>query len=385
MNKKNLLTEKPLDYLLFKAKREKQFITGSETVREAVRRANIDIAISYPITPQSETMHLVGDLFAEGYVPEYFRGENEFAVMSEVAGAALAGARVFTATCGPGTMRAFEVFPMWSGSRLPVVCNFMTRGINAPLTIQPDTIEMAFLLETGMIMLHAETARDIYDFNLAAFIIAEEKDVHIPVGVFMDGFFVTHTRELVDIITEDVCLPKYNPAAAPVPTIDMETPPARLMRDPFVMKSNFVSYAAHASWQQEIRAAAARSKKHIKKYLGELIEIENPAAPIIIVASGTAVSQAREAIKLAKEENMDVGLVKVKVVRPFPKDEIVAALSKAEKIIIPEFNIAGWLAREVASVLRDNERIVATPRVFGGMTMPPEILLEDIKRAARKK
>ncbi len=376
------LKEVSTEYMLFEAKREEQFMTGSEAVREAIRRANIDIAISYPITPQSESMHLVGDLYAEGYVKEYFRGENEFAVMSEVAGAAMAGVRTFTATCGPGTLRAFENFSMWAGSRLPIAMVFMTRGINAPLTIQPDTIEMGFLLDTGMLMLHAEAAQDLYDMLLMSFDIVEQTSVHIPIGIFVDGFFVTHTRQKVNIVTEDVKLKPYNPGLSPVPHIDMETPPFRLMRDPFVMKSNFISYAAHASWQQEILAAAQRAKKHIKKYLGSFIEQTNPDAPVQIVASGTAVSQSREAIKMLKAEGIEAGLVKIKLIRPFPADEIRAALSKADKIVIPEFNRTGWLAREVASVIPNNDRIVPGPRVYGGMTMPAEVIVQVVKEGA---
>lgn len=378
----NELREVSTEYMLFEAKREEQFITGSEAVREAVRRANIDMAIAYPITPQSESMHLVGDLYAEGYVKEYFRGENEFAVMSEIAGAAMAGVRTFTATCGPGTLRAFENFPMWSGARLPIVISFMTRVINAPLSIQPDTIEMSFLLDTGMMMIHAEAAQDLYDMILMSFDIVEQTSVHIPIGVFVDGFFVTHTRQKVNIVTEDVKLKPYNPGMSPVPHIDMETPPFRLMRDPFVMKSNYISYAAHASWQQEIMASAQRAKRYIKKYLGGFIEQENPDASIQIVASGTAVSQAREAIKMLKAEGVDAGLVKIKVIRPFPADEIKTALSRAEKIIIPEFNRVGWLCREVASVIPNNDRIVPGPRVYGGMTMPPEVIMQVAKEGA---
>lgn len=373
------LKEVSASYMLFEAEREERFITGSEAVREAVRRANIDLAISYPITPQSESMHLVGDLYAEGYVKEYFRGENEFAVMSQVAGAAMAGVRTFTATCGPGTLRAFENFPTWVGSRLPVVMAFMTRGINAPLTIQPDTIEMAFLLDTGMIMLHAENAQELYDYLLFSFEVAEQTTVHIPIGVFVDGFFVTHTSQKVNVVKEDVKLKGYNPGLSPVPHIDMETPPFRLMRDPFVMKSNFISYAAHASWQQETMAAATRAKKHINKYLGGLIDQENPDAKIQIVASGTAVAQSREAITLLKEEGIEAGLIKVKCLRPFPAEEIRAALANAETIVIPEFNRVGWLAREVASVIPDNDRIVLGPRVYGGMTMPPQVIVQVVK------
>ena len=159
--------------------RSRLFITGSEAVREAIKRANVGMAIAYPITPQSESMHLVGDIYADGYLKDYFRGENEFAVMSAVAGASMGGVRVFTATGGPGTLRAFEMFFTWAGSRLPVVCAFLTRGVNSPLTIQPDTIEMACLLDTGMLMLHAENGQDLYDMILKAFVIAENTEVHI--------------------------------------------------------------------------------------------------------------------------------------------------------------------------------------------------------------
>ena len=166
----------------------------------------------------------------------------------------------------------------------------MTRGINSPLTIQPDTIEMSFMLDTGMLMFHAENSQDVYDMILKAFAVTEQVDVHIPAGVFIDGFFVTHTRGNINIITEDVKLNAYDPYSAPVPVMDMENVPIRQMRDPFVMKSNFISYDAHASWQLEISAAAERARRYIKKYFDGLIEVENPDAEIMIMTSGTAVS-----------------------------------------------------------------------------------------------
>ncbi|MDP3386833.1 MAG: transketolase C-terminal domain-containing protein [Eubacteriales bacterium] len=367
-------------HLFFEAERKKRFITGSEAVKEAIKRANVDMAISYPITPQSESMHLVGDLFAEGYLKEYFRGENEFAVMSEITGAAMAGVRVFTATGGPGTLRAFEMFPTWVGARLPVVCAFLTRGVNSPLTIQPDTIEMSFMLDTGMLMLHAEDAQDLYDMLLKAFIIAEQPDVHIPVGVFADGFFVTHTRETIEVAPEDIKLPSYNPYSSPVPVMDMVNAPVRQMRDPFVMKSNFISYAAHASWQQEVLAAGERARKHIDHYLNGLVESENEEADILIVASGTAVSQSREAISIAREQGINIGLVKLKSIRPFPTEEIRALTKHAKAVIVPEFNRVGWLAREVKSAVNNSDKVIGGPRVFGGMTMPVELILDEIRR-----
>lgn len=380
MNPERIVTP---EHMFFEAKRSRHLMTGSEAVREAIRKANVDVAISYPITPQSESMHLVGDIFAEGCVREYFRGENEFAVMSSVAGAAMAGVRVFTATGGPGTMRAFEIFPTWAGARLPIVCAFMTRGVNSPLTIQPDTIEMAYLLDTGILMLHAENAQDLHDMILKAFIIAEQTDVHIPVGVFADGFFVTHTKEILEIPDADSKLPPYDPYSSPVPPMDMECVPVRQMRDPFVMKSNFISYAAHASWQQEVDAARERSRKYVAKYLNGLLEVEHGDADILLMTSGTAVCQCREAMASARQAGLSVGLVKLKSIRPFPIAEVRELAARAKAIIVPEFNRLGWLAKEIKSHIDEPRKVVGAPRVYGGMTMPPELILDEIRRVAQ--
>ncbi len=366
------------DQMLFDEPRIEHFITGSEAVAEAVKRAGVEMAIAYPITPQSESMHLVGELYDQGYVEDFYRAENEFAVMAAIHGAALGGGRVFTATSGPGTLRAMEMFPVWAGARQPIVCAFMCRGVSLPPSIQPENIEMSMLLDTGMIMLHAENAQDVTDMILASFAIAEMPEVHLPVGVFMDGFFVTHTREVVQLPPADLCLAPYCSEHAPVPALNMETPPMRVTRDPLLNKSNFVSGAANASWHQEVLAAAERARPHINHYLGGTIEVENPEAEVLIIASGTAVSQSREALRLLSAQGVNAGLVKVRSIRPFPTDEIIAATEHARLIVVPEFNAGGWLAREVKAALDHNSRVVAGPRVFGGMSMPPGLIVSAV-------
>jgi pyruvate ferredoxin oxidoreductase alpha subunit len=378
-NKKNQLITDPNE-MFFLSPRTPSFLTGSEVIREAIRRASVDFSVAYPITPQSEASSLVGELFAEGYVGDYMRGESEFAVMGQCAGAAFGGARVFTTTAGPGTLRAFENFPMWAGSRLPIQVVFTVRGVNSPLTIQPDTLEIAFMLETGMLLWHAETAQDLFDFMLKGYYVAEQPEVHLPIGVICDGFFVTHTKDMVMMTPEDLALPHYDPYRSPVVCMDMEVPPVRMMRDPFVMKSNYISYMTHASWQLEIRAAIERSRKHTIPILDGLIDVENPDAEIMMVASGTAVSQAREAIRLFRDKGVKVGLVKIKTLRPFPTEEIRKATEHAKHIFVPEFNVAGWLAREIKSTIDRNGRVIAGPHVAGGMTMPPEIIVEEIEK-----
>ncbi len=320
----------------------------------------------------------MGDIYAEGYIKDYYRGEDEFNVMSAIAGARMGGARTFTATSGPGTLRAFEMFPLWAGARLPVVCAFMCRGVNSPLTIQPDNIEIGWLMDTGMLIFHAENPQEFFDMTLQAYIVAEQPDVHIPIGVCVDGFFVTHTREIVEVTPEDEMLPPYDPSTSPVPIMDMEVPPIRQMRDPFVMKSNYISYNTHASWQQEVRAAGERAKKHIARYVGKFIEVTNPDAEILLIASGTAAAQARVAMEQAREKGMDVGLAKIRVIRPFPEDEVRELAENPRIIIVPEHNIVGWLAREIKSRIDNSGKVRGHPRVFGGMTMPPEFIMEEI-------
>ena len=124
-----------------------------------------------------------------------------------------------------------------------------------------------------------------------------------------------------------------------------------MMRDPFVMKSNYISYATHASWQQEIWAAAERSRKHTIAWLDGLIDTENIDAEVLIVTSGTAVSQGREAIRLLADEGIRVGLVKIKTLRPWPHEELLEATKHAKHIIVPEFNVIGWMAREIKATI----------------------------------
>jgi pyruvate ferredoxin oxidoreductase alpha subunit len=382
VNKKGQTFTEPRQ-LFFEAPRVTSFLTGSEVIKEAIRRASVDVMVAYPITPQSEAAALIGELFAEGYIGDYMRGESEFAVMGQCAGAAFGGARVFTTTAGPGTLRAFENFPMWAGARLPIQVIVTCRGVNSPLSIQPDTLEISFLLDTGMMVWHAETAQDFFDWILMGYIVAEQPDVHLPLAVCCDGFFVTHTKDTVMLTPADMTLPPYDPYRSPVPCMDMECPPVRMMRDPFVMKSNYISYATHASWQQEVRAACERSRKHTIALMGGLIDTENLDAEILIVASGTAVSQGREAIRLLEAEGIKVGLVKVKSLRPFPTEEIRQATKNAKWIIVPEFNVVGWLAREVRAIIDRNDRVIVGPHVAGGMTMPPEVIVEKIHQVIK--
>ena len=374
LNKKQV----SMNYLLNEAPREKHFITGAQAMAEAVKRASVDMAIAYPITPQSEVMHLVGDVYAQGHIKEYYRAEEELGTMSAIAGASRAGVRLFTATSGPGLLRGLEAIVSWSGHRVPAVLGILTRVVNAPLSIQPDNIEMAYMMHCGAVMLHAENQQDTFDYTLAAFAIAEKVDVYIPVAVATEGFFVTHAKGYVNMMSEDLTYEEFDPVKAPVPAMDNETPPARIQRDAPVQKSNFMSYLVHSVWQQEIWDCNNRAMKYIYEYLGGPIEVQNPEAEVFVLASGCAAAQAREAHRYAQEEGLSVGLIKVKAIRPFPKAEIREACKNAKAIIVPEHNIIGWLATEVQATIPNGGIVVEGPRVYGGMTLPVELIMVEL-------
>jgi len=369
------------DHLLFEAPRTKHFMTGSEVLKEAVKRCTVDASVSYPITPQSEAAHLIGELWAEGYVGTYFRGENEFGVMSEVAGCAMAGARTITTTSGPGTLRAMENFAMWSGTRAPMQLVLMARGINSPLTIQPDNLEVQYLLETGMMIWYAENVQELFDMSIAAFTVSEKPDVHVPIVTVVDGFFVSHTREAVMLPEDDIALHPYDPYAAPLPPIDSEMPPGRFLRDPFVMKSNYISYATHASWQWEVRSAVERSRPYAEHYLKGLVHTSGSEdAEIAFIACGTAANQAKEAQRELNKMGVKTKVIKLRTIRPFPEKELLAALEGVKHAFVPEFNVVGWLSNEVKHTLygKCDTEIVCGPRVAGGMSMPAEAIIQEV-------
>jgi len=370
-----------MNHLLKEAPRTKHFITGAQAMSEAVKRANVDMAIAYPITPQSEVMHLVGDVYAQGHIKEYYRAEEELGTMSAIAGASRAGVRLFTATSGPGLLRGLEAIVSWPGHRVPAVLGVLTRVINAPLSIQPDNLEVTFMLETGCMIWYAENVQELFDMSIAAFIVAEKPDVHVPIVTVVDGFFVSHTRESVMLPADDIALFPYEPYKSPLPPIDSETPPGRFLRDPFVMKSNYISYATHASWQWEVRSAVERSRPYAEHFLNGLVHTSGDAdAEIAFVTCGTASHQAKEGQRELAKLGIKSKVIKLRTIRPFPKKELLAELEGIKYAWVPEFNVVGWLEKEVKTAVygQSDTEIIGGPRVAGGMSLPAEAIIKEV-------
>ncbi len=177
-------------------------------------------------------------------------------------------------------------------------------------------------------------------------------------------------------------LPEREAWRGAVPVLDAENPPARLSRDAPVQKSNFMAYNIHAVWQQEVWAAVERSRKYIEQYMDGLVETQNVEnADVLLIASGSAASQCKEAVRELTAKGLEAGFIKIKSLRPFPTAELRKLCAKAKLIVIPEFNFVGWLAKDVATAIYgySNAKIVAGPHVYGGMSMPVEMIVDEVE------
>jgi pyruvate ferredoxin oxidoreductase alpha subunit len=217
---------------------------------------------------------------------------------------------------------------------------------------------------------------------MKGFIISEKNDVTLPVGVCCDGFFVTHARGYCSMPDKKFKLAGRDPYRGSVPVLDAENPPARLSRDAPVQKSNFMAYNIHAVWQQEVWAGVERSRKYIEQYMDGLLEAQDvDGADVLLIASGSAAAQSREAVRQCKERGIKAGLIKIRSLRPFPTNELRKLCTKAKLIVIPEFNYVGWLAKDVATAIYgfSQAKIVAGPHVYGGMSMPVEMITDEVE------
>jgi pyruvate ferredoxin oxidoreductase alpha subunit len=148
------------------------------------------------------------------------------------------------------------------------------------------------------------------------------------------------------------------------------------------MKSNYISYATHASWQWEIRSAVERSKPYARHYLNGLAHITGDEnAEIAFVTCGTASHQAKEAQRELSKLGIKSKVIKLRTIRPFPQDELIEALDGVKHLFVPEFNVVGWLSNEVKANLygKKDVNIHAGPRVAGGMSLPAEAIIQEVQ------
>lgn len=312
-------------------------LTGNESGAEAMRQIAPDVVAAYPITPQTELMHRFADYVADGVVPtELILVESEHSAMSACVGASAAGARVMTATSSQGMALMWEILYIAAALRQPIVMPLVNRALSAPINIHCDHSDSMGARDTGWIQLYCENCQEIYDNVLQAVKIAEDKHVLLPVMVCYDGFILSHTVERVELLEDHEVKEFIGSYVADRPLLDLDHP---VTYGPLDLQDYYFEHK-----RQE--AEAMRNTKPVilkvagqydllsgRKY-GLFEQYFTQDAEYIMVCLGSAAGTAKAAVDELRDAGEKVGLLKLRVFRPFPAEELIAALGRAKGIAV---------------------------------------------------
>jgi pyruvate ferredoxin oxidoreductase alpha subunit len=323
-------------------------------VARTVAACRPEVICAYPISPQTHIVEALSDLVrTEELAPcEFISVESEFAAMSVAIGASATGARAYTATASQGLLYMAEALFNAAGLGLPIVMTVANRAIGAPINIWNDHSDAMSQRDCGWIQLYAETNQEAADLHIQAFKVAEA--LSLPVMVCMDGFVLTHAYERVDLPRQedvDGFLPPYEPRqildpAEPVTIGAMVGPEA----------FSEVKYLAHAKQMQAldvIPEVAAEFAGMFGRESGGLIRgYRADDAETIVVALGSVMGTIEETIDELRDEGVSIGAVAIKSFRPFPLDEVRAALGHAQRVVVLEKALAVGIGGIVSANVR---------------------------------
>ncbi|MEX2107150.1 MAG: hypothetical protein WD810_09655 [Solirubrobacterales bacterium] len=327
---------------------------GSAAVAETVALCRPEVVCAYPISPQTHIVEGLSDLVRAGTLEpcEYMMVESEFAAMSVCIGASATGARAYTATASQGLLYMAEALYNASGLGLPIVMTVANRSIGAPINIWNDHSDTMSQRDSGWIQLYAETNQEAVDLHAQAFRIAER--LSLPVMVCMDGFILTHAYERIDLPTQaqvDSFLPPFEPRQVLDPA-DPMTIGALVGPEAF----SEVKYLAHAKQMQAldvIPAVAGEFESAFGRPSGGLVRgyrIED--AETVVVALGSVLGTIEDAIDAMREEGVGIGALAIKSFRPFPLEEVRAALAGAKRVVVLEKALAVGIGGIVSADVR---------------------------------
>jgi pyruvate ferredoxin oxidoreductase alpha subunit len=329
-------------------------LEGSLAVARAVALCRPEVISAYPISPQTHIVEALSDLIrTEELQPcEYLMVESEFAAMSAAIGASAAGARAYTATASQGLLYMAEALYNASGLGLPIVMTVANRAIGAPINIWNDHSDAMSQRDCGWIQLYAESNQEAVDLHVQAFKLAEE--LSVPVMVCMDGFVLTHAIEAVELPTQeqvDAFLPRFEPRQVLDPD-DPVTIGAMVGPEAFAE----VKYLMHAKQMQALDLLPSISGEFSQAFGrtsgGLLRSYRSSDAETIVVALGSVLGTIQEVVDELRAEGVRIGAVGVTCFRPYPLDEVRAALRSAQRIVVVEKAFAVGLGGIVGQNVR---------------------------------
>lgn len=348
---------------------------GNLATAHALRQADIDVVAAYPITPSTPIIQNYGNFNANGYVESVFSMvESEHAAMSACVGAAAAGGRVATATSSQGFALMIEVLYQASGMRLPVVLCVANRALAAPLNVNGDHSDMYLGRDTGWVQLDAYNPQEAYDMTLMAFRIGEDHRVRLPVMVHQDGFVCSHTAQNVRPLSDEDAVNfvgEYKPKNAMLDFSKAVTHGAQTEEDwHFEHKArqhfdlfNAVPEVARETFNT-FEKLTGRKYNFVDEYMCE-------DAEMVVFAMGTTVESAQVAAKqVRKQFGIKVGVVGLRLIRPFPYEQVKTSLSKFKAVAAMDRSspngALGMLFNEAAGALIGTENApVLTNYIYG--------------------
>lgn len=347
---------------------ERVALEASHAVAEAARMADVDVISAYPITPQTHIPERLAEMVADGELTAaYIPVESEHSAMSACLGASAIGARTFTATAGPGLEYMHNVLYVASSMRLPVIMTVANRALSAPISIWGDHSDVMAVRDTGWIQVFCQNSQEAFDMTLWAFRVGEDRSVLFPVMVHLDGFTLSHVIEpmfLPDQSEVDRFLPRFQYPYALNPDRPMTHgalgPPdiyseAKLAQEVALRESMSVILRG---WD-EFDNIFDRKYRPVEEYRTE-------GAETLLLTMGSYTETAKIVIDERRDKGEAVGLISVRLWRPFPFEELRRVVQDAKLLIVFDrcisFGMGGPVFSEAKSALYDHDR---RPKVVG--------------------
>ena len=339
----------------------------SIAVAEAVKLADVDVVCAYPITPQTHVVEHLAELVADGELDaEFVPVESEHSAMSVSAGSSAAGARTFTCTTSQGLALMSEIVYIVASMRLPVVMTLMNRSLSSPLSIWNDHSDVMSIRDCGWIQTFVENGQEAFDMNIIAYRVGEDRNVLLPFIVNADGFILSHVIEPIRIMDRETVnrfLPPYNPK------IRLH-PDKPVTMGCFAMPNLFTE--AKKAQQEALKDSMPTILKAFEewgqltgRYYHPIEKYKTDGADVLFVTMGSFGETASVAVDELLNEGQSVGLIKIRLWRPFPFDDFRKAAAQAKVLVVLDRAISfggpgGPVASELRSALYDEP---APPKV----------------------
>jgi pyruvate ferredoxin oxidoreductase alpha subunit len=332
-------------------------LTGNEAMAEAMRQINPDVVAAYPITPATEVVQLFASFVADGIVDtEFVATESEHSALSACIGAAAAGARVMTSTASQGLALMHEILYIASGLRTPIVICEVNRALSSPINIHCDHSDTMGSRDAGWIQIYTEDAQDAYDSTIQAIKIAEE--AFLPVIVSTDGFIISHCMQKVELLETQAIQKFIGPHRSPYSLFDKPITIGPLDLQDYFFEHKRQQIEAISESMPKIKKIMDEFNKKFGKNYGIIEKYKIEDANQVIIACGSTCGTIKVSIDKAREKGIKVGLMKLHILRPFPKAELINALKPFKLITVFDRSdtmstLGGPIYMELRSALYD--------------------------------